>query len=86
MYLLLTQSSITEYIGNIADTAVSAYPSINPSDISNLFFNFPEFSTQKAIADVWENCDQKITLNRAINQNLPILDRSLGAEEVRHAA
>ena len=30
LYLLLTQSTITEYIGNIADTAVSAYPSINP--------------------------------------------------------
>ena len=40
LYLLLTQPSITEYIGNIADTAVSAYPSINPSDISALSFNF----------------------------------------------
>ena len=29
LYLLLTQPSITEYIGNIADTAVSAYPKNN---------------------------------------------------------
>lgn len=76
LYLLLTQPSITEYIGNIADTAVSAYPSINPSDISALSFNFPDFCTQKNIADVWKNCDQKITINRAINQNLPTPDRS----------
>ena len=38
LYLLLTQPSITEYIGNIADTAVSAYPSINPSYLTLLHF------------------------------------------------
>ena len=86
LYLLLTQPSITEYIGNIADTAVSAYPSINPSDISALSFNFPEFRIQNRIADVWENYDQKIALNRAINDNLPILDHSSIKVEVHRAA
>lgn len=33
LYLLITQPAITEYIGSIADTAVSAYPFINPSFI-----------------------------------------------------
>ena len=77
LYLQLTQSIITEYIGNIADTAVSAYPSINPSDISSISFNFPDFSIQKNIADLWENFDQKIALNRQINDNLPTPDHSL---------
>ena len=77
LYLLLTQPSITEYIGNIADTAVSAYPSINSSDISALFFNFPEFRIQNRIADVWENYDQKIALNRAINDNLEAMAKQL---------
>ena len=77
IYLLLTQPSITEYIGNIADTAVSAYPSINPSDISALSFNFPEFRIQNRIADVWENYDQKIALNRAINDNLEAMAKQL---------
>ena len=77
LYLLLTQPSITEYIGNIADTAVSAYPSINPSDISALSFNFPEFRIQNRIADVWENYDQKIALNRAINDNLEAMAKQL---------
>lgn len=86
LYLLLTQPAITEYIGNIADTAVSAYPSINTSDISSLYFNFPRFNIQKAIADLWENYDKKIFLNRAINQNLPTLGYSLRAVKVRHAA
>ena len=77
LYLLLTQPSITEYIGNIADTAVSAYPSINPLDISALSFNFPEFHIQNRIADVWENYDQKIALNRAINDNLEAMAKQL---------
>lgn len=70
LYLLLTQPSITEYIGNIADTAVSAYPSINPSDISSLVFNFPTLHIQKTIADIWESYDNKIAINRAINCDL----------------
>lgn len=53
LFLLLTQPSITEYIGNIADTAVSAYPSINPSDISSITFAFPDISVQKSISGVW---------------------------------
>ena len=76
----------TDYIGNIADTAVSAYPSINPSDLSSLCFMFPDYDIQKTIADIWNNYDRKIELNRAINQNLPILDHSLRAVEVRLAA
>ena len=86
LYLLLTQPTITDYIGNIADTAVSAYPSINPSDLSSLCFMFPDYDIQKTIADIWNNYDRKIELNRAINQNLPILDHSLRAVEVRLAA
>ena len=79
LYLLLTQPTITDYIGNIADTAVSAYP-------SSLCFMFPDYDIQKTIADIWNNYDRKIELNRAINQNLPILDHSLRAVEVRLAA
>ena len=86
LYLLLTQPTITDYIGNIADTAVSAYPSINPSDLSSLCFMFPDYDIQKTIADIWNNYDRKIELNRAINQNLPTLDRSLELAVVRHAA
>ncbi len=77
LYLLLTQSTITEYIGNIADTAVSAYPSINPADISSLSFNFPSFDLQKSVADIWENYDKKIVLNRQINQNLEAMAKQL---------
>lgn len=77
LYLLLTQPSITEYIANIADTAVSAYPSINPSDIASLYFNFPCKEIQKLIANIWENFEQKIKLNRQINHNLEAMAKQL---------
>ena len=77
LYLLLTQPTITDYIGNIADTAVSAYPSINPSDLSSLCFMFPNYDIQKTIADIWNNYDRKIELNRAINQNLEAMAKQL---------
>ena len=77
LYLLLTQPTITDYIGNIADTAVSAYPSINSSDLSSLCFMFPDHAIQKTIADIWNNYDRKIELNRAINQNLEAMAKQL---------
>ena len=77
LYLLLTQPSITEYVGNIADTAVSAYPSINPSDIASITFIFPDIEVQRNIADIWENLHQKIALNHAINDNLEAMAKQL---------
>ncbi len=41
---------------------------------------------QKRIGEIFSTIDQKIQLNRTINQNLPIPDHSLKVEEVRHAA
>ena len=70
LFLLLTQPAITEYIANIADSAVSAYPSFNPSDISAIEFEFPYFEIQRHIADIWKYYDRKIELNRQINDNL----------------
>ena len=77
LYLLLTQSSVTEYLGNIADTAVSAYPSINPSDISSLSFIFPDITIQRKIASIWTSYDEKIHLNSVINDNLEAMAKQL---------
>ena len=77
LYLLLTQPSITEYISNIADTAVSSYPSINPSDIASIEFKFPSYGIQKLVANIWSAFDRKIELNRAINQNLEAMAKQL---------
>lgn len=77
LFLLLTQPHITEYIASIADSAVSAYPSFNPSDISALEFEFPEMNIQTHIADIWKYYDSKIELNRQINDNLEAMAKLL---------
>jgi restriction endonuclease S subunit len=41
---------------------------------------------QQRIGEIFSALDKKIELNRRINQNLPILDHSLRAVVVRHAA
>ena len=41
---------------------------------------------QKQIGETFSALDKKIELNRAINQNLPIPDRSSKAVGARHAA
>lgn len=42
IYNTLTQKNITEYLGAIADTAASSYPSITPSDIENINIIIPK--------------------------------------------
>ena len=77
LFLLLTQPAITEYIACIADSAVSAYPSFNPSDISEIAFSFPNIEKQKAISETWSNFEQKISINRQINDNLEAMAKQL---------
>lgn len=70
LYLLLIQDKVTEYLGTIADTAVSAYPSLNPSDIQSLEFEFPDISIQKKVASTLSSLDKRIENLRAQNRVL----------------
>ena len=58
----------------------------SPDKIKDCTVWIPELSEQKRIGKLLRSIDRKIELNRAINQNLPILDRSSEVVEVRHAA
>lgn len=77
LYLLLTQPSLTQYLHIIAQNAVSAYPSLTPSDIERLTFDFPEYDVQKRISSLFFDIDSKIALNREINRNLEAMARQL---------
>ena len=70
LYYLLTQRWVTNYLHTIAENSVSAYPSITPSDIGNLRFEFPDLPKQKKIASILSDTDRKIDLNKQINDNL----------------
>ena len=58
----------------------------SPDKIKDCTVWIPELSEQKRIGKLLRSIDRKIELNRAINQNLPILDRSSEGAEVRLAA
>ena len=65
----------------------SVVPSLDRKVVHSLIVPFyKDVVDQKRIALVLSNIDRKIEINRAINQNLPILDHSLRAVEVHHAA
>ncbi len=46
----------------------------------------PSLEEQKTIGNIFSSIDRKITINRAINQNLATPDRSSATAGVRHAA
>lgn len=58
----------------------------SPDKIRDCTVWIPELTEQKRIGKLLRSLDRKIELNRAINQNLPILDRSSKVGEVRLAA
>ncbi len=70
LYYLLSKQSVVDYLHTIAENSVSAYPSINPSDIGDLSFDFPSIEEQREVSRMLQCMDEKITLNRAINHNL----------------
>ena len=70
LYYYLTQESIVDYLHSIGEQAVSAYPSIKAQDIEDLEIELPDLSTQNNIAKTLRALDEKIQLNRQINDNL----------------
>lgn len=77
VYWYLTQSHIIEYLHTMAEHSVSAYPSIRPKDIQNLNLALPPLSEQHAIAHVLNSLDNKIKLNRGMNETLEEIVRAL---------
>jgi type I restriction enzyme S subunit len=71
VYTFLTSSWVTERLHQIAALAVSAYPSISPTDILNL--NVPLPQKGKTIDNANSRFDQiysKISLNQKENKQL----------------
>ena len=70
LYYYLFQKDVVDYLQAIAEQAVSAYPSIKASDIEDLDILLPTLSEQKEISGLLKSLDDKIELNRQINDNL----------------
>ena len=58
----------------------------SPEKIKDCTVWVPDFDVQKNIGRILTDIDNKIAINRQINDNLPLLDRSSAMAKVRHAA
>ena len=85
-YYCLTNQSFLDILQRRAENRIGSFPQITFDLLSEYAFPVPPISEQRRISGVISTLDKKIALNRAINQNLPILDRSSKVGEVRLVA
>ena len=75
-YYLASSDPIIEHLATIAEKQ-TAYPSVNPCDIGECLVPIPPLPEQRAIARVLGSLDDKIDLNRRMNQTLEEICRAL---------
>ena len=77
IYWFLAQDHVVEYLQTIAESSTSAYPSIRPADLEQLELSLPPLPEQRRIADILCTLDDKIELNRRMNETLEQIARAL---------
>ena len=77
IYWFLAQDHIVEYLHSIAENSTSAYPSIRPGDLEQLNVSLPPLPEQRRIAHILGTLDEKIELNRRMNQTLEQMARAI---------
>ena len=70
IYHYLSQDKVVNYLHAIAEQSVSAYPSIRSVDIENIELDIPDYPEQVKIGKLLSSLDDKIALNKRINDNL----------------
>lgn len=77
LYYYLTTVHFTEYLTRIAESHTSAYPAFNPDIIENANLLVPPVYEQRAIAYILGTLDDKIELNRRMNETLEAIARAI---------
>ena len=77
IYRFLIQDHVVEQLHTIAEHSTSAYPSIRPADIERLEISLPPIAEQRTIANILGKLDDKIELNRLMNETLEAMARAI---------
>lgn len=75
LYYLVNQESFTDYLVSRAEG--SAYPAVNPSVLEEAEIRVPPYPEQRAIARVLGALDDKIEINRKMNETLESIAQTL---------
>lgn len=76
LYYLATSNPIISYLASIAEEK-TAYPSVNPEDIIECIIPIPPLPEQRAIAHILGTLDDKIELNRRMNETLEAIAHAI---------
>jgi len=76
VYYLATSNPIINYLASIAEEK-TAYPSVNPNDIAECIVPIPPLPEQRSITCILGTLDDKIELNRQMNETLEAVARAL---------
>jgi type I restriction enzyme S subunit len=69
-YYLLVSEFITNYLCGQNTNTSGSHKRIDPTDFLNIKISLPRLDEQRRIGQILSSIDQKIALNRAINDNL----------------
>lgn len=70
LYYYLTRDETTNYLAKIADDQASTFPAFRPEILASLKVSLPELEEQKKIGNHLYSIDEKIELNRKMNETL----------------
>jgi type I restriction enzyme S subunit len=77
LYYFLTSNNVTDYLSAIAESHTSTYPSFPPEILEELEIPFPSEDEQEKLANILGSLDDKIELNRQMNQTLEAMARAI---------
>lgn len=80
LYYFLSLDVRVEYFESIAEGSTSTYPSLKPSDISELIIPLPPLEQQKEIAEILSSFDDKIDFLHRQNKTLESLNQIVFTE------
>lgn len=75
LYACVFDKSFTEYL--VSREKGAAYPSVLPEDIADAIIKLPPLPEQRAIAHILGTLDDKIELNRKMNETLEAMARAI---------